>query len=226
MIIGVYMENVLYPDLSQYSHNAEYLQAIKKVFSKALFNHSARVLAFRVDLRLPSTCPIDSYDLYALNPMKIFIESLRNQIEAERVRKQREGKVIHACPVRYIWARERKAASKDHYHLMILVSYEYYRGIGDYTSLNRQYLSGKVYVAWGRTMQYMERQLFQQALSDDEKDYMPLVHFCSGGSHVICRNQYGWEGKLCDAYQSATYLAKTATKNYGEGYRCFGTSHR
>lgn len=218
------MENINYPIFTQYVHNKDYLLSIQKVFNKALENHSARILVFRVDLRLPSTCSIDGYALYDLNPMTLFIESLRSQIEAERKRKQRFGQKVHACPVRYIWARERKSAEKDHYHVMIIVSNEYYSGLGDYTRLNPEHLSGKVYTAWARAMQNMERRLFLLSLSDDMENYMPLVEFPDKSGYVIRRNQLGWQEKLFDAYGRATYLAKLDTKHYGEGHRCFGTS--
>ena len=218
------MNRFIYPMFDRYVHDDKYLLSIQKVFNKALANNSARILAFRVDLRLPPACPIDSYDPYGLNPMTLFIESLRSQIEAERNRKKRSGQKVHACPVRYVWARERCTAEKDHYHVMILVSYEYYRGVGDYTTLNPKYLSGKVYTAWARAMQHMEKKLFQQTLFEDIEGYMPLVEFPTSCEYVIRRNQLNWEEDLICAYKRATYLAKIDTKHYGEGYRCFGSS--
>lgn len=196
-----------------------YLQRIYDVLCNATTEHS-RLFAFRVDLRLPQVpdygclerdvpsnyCHVDS------RAISRFISSLQAQQDADSKRRRRLGRRVHACVVRYVWCRERDTSEQPHYHLVVLVNYDTYRRLGDYSSL--QSLAGKVVKAWA------------SALDCEADDARRLVHFPDSCEYRLNRTSASFEYDFRGIFYRASYLAKLDTKEYGTGSRSFGCSRR
>ncbi len=116
----------------KHTYNPYWQQRIADTFDCALKTHT-RVLALRVDLRLP-----DGPAATDAAVISRFPASLKARIEALQLRKQREGKRIWPTTLRYAWSREfGELNGKKHYHLVLLLNRDTWCGPGDYNDLNR-----------------------------------------------------------------------------------------
>lgn len=196
----------------------DYLLKIDQVITRALEEHP-RTFAIRVDLRYPGF-----FDESAIKHDDItrFIKSLKSQLEADARRKESEGKRVHPCTLRYVWAKEQCSSEHPHFHVILLLNRDRYNGLGDFTSPSHQdglrgqafnepalNLSGRIIRAWA------------SALDLDDRDAQALVHFCQDGCYRVNHNDP--EG-LDALFERVSYLAKVETKRYGTGHRCFGSS--
>jgi hypothetical protein len=86
--------------LMSYTYDPFWQQRIADTFSCAL-NAYTRLLALRVDLRLPDT-PAAS-DTAVISR---FTDSLKARITALQARQRREGKRVWPTTLRFVWARE------------------------------------------------------------------------------------------------------------------------
>jgi hypothetical protein len=59
---------------------------------------------------------------YDTNVITKFFKSLNAKIVNDKTHKEREGKRVHPCTLRYVWARERATANTDHYHVAIFLN--------------------------------------------------------------------------------------------------------
>ncbi|WAT07370.1 inovirus Gp2 family protein [Rouxiella badensis] len=185
-----------------HTYNTYWQKRIADTFSCALKAHK-RVLALRVDLRLPD-CPAAT-DAAVISR---FTASLKARIEAIQSRKQREGKRIWPTTLHYAWAREfGELNGKKHYHLVLLLNRDTWCSPGDYNSPDS--LAGMIKQAWC------------SALQVDTQQFLTLAHFPVSPSSWL---ESGNETQLQQALERASYLAKDHTKVTDDGERNFGCS--
>lgn len=185
-----------------HTYNPYWQQRIADTFNCALATYT-RVLALRVDLRLPN-CPAAT-DAAVISR---FIGSLNARIDARQRRKQREGKRIWATTLRFVWAREfGELNGKKHYHAVLLLNRDTWCGPGDYNGPDS--LAGMIKLAWC------------SALQVDAQRFATLAHFPESPSSWLAR---GDTLQRHQALERASYLAKYHTKVIGDGERNFGCS--
>lgn len=192
----------------------EYLAKVEQILERALTEHP-RTLVIRFDLHFPliPNCP-DYPREFDSTVVTRFVESFKAQVRADLVKKNREGKRVHPCSVRYLWAKECNAAVQPHYHFALLLNKDTYYGLGDYTQLGKN-LAGKIYRAWASALMY----------SPD--DVIGLVHFpVNTPFYHLEQNSIDFGFKYQDVFRRLSYLAKAETKHYGDRSKNFGYSRR
>lgn len=187
----------------------EYLSALKHTIELAMAAYP-RVLAFRVDLRLPQGIDLPDY-AYTNQVISRFFESFTRRI------KYHQGKVgergyARGCKVRYVWSREIGQAGKPHYHLLILLNRDAYYTVGRLRS-DRVNMISRVEESWAG------------ALGISVKQVSGLVHITKNAEYRIDRYvRHDDEDELPELFRRASYLCKVATKTYGHRQRGFGSS--
>lgn len=187
-----------------------YLDAIQKVMDNAITEHK-RTFAVRIDLRLPDYS--NTVDLNSNDVCTRFIASLTAQIKADAIRKKREGKNPHPSSVRFIWAREKNTAHKQHYHWVLLFNKDRYHCTGK-IDIGNDNLFTRITAAWA------------SALSLPFNEALRLVHLPKNAHYYLDANNTNFTADYSSLYRRASYLAKLNTKQYGLGQRCFGYSQR
>ncbi|MFT2186122.1 inovirus Gp2 family protein [Pseudomonas putida] len=187
-----------------------YLEALSRTINLALDQYP-RVIAFRVDLRLPRFGGIPD-DALSNRVISRFIESFKAKIEHNREKAREQNKYAHDCRVRYVWARERSEAGRQHYHLLILLNRDAYYTIGRLQP-QRPNMISRMQEAWA------------SALKCEVEQVRGLVHIPSNAEYRVDREvRPGNVDYLPDLFHRASYLCKAATKRYGEGAHGFGFS--
>ncbi|MGO3847440.1 inovirus Gp2 family protein [Pseudoalteromonas sp. KG3] len=207
-----------YPTYKQYQTLARvdqplvipYLNAIEQVMHAACSVHK-RTFAVRIDLRLPAYS--NTIDLGSNKAITRFIASLEAQIKADTKRKAREGKNPHPCSIRYIWAREKNTAHRQHYHWVLLFNKDRYHCTGK-VDIGNENLFTRITVAWA------------SALSLPFHEVLQFVHLPKNAHYYLDANNTNFKADYSSLYKRASYLAKLNTKQYGLGHRCFGYSQR
>ncbi|HIE3983679.1 inovirus Gp2 family protein [Serratia marcescens] len=185
-----------------YTYHPQWQQRIADTFNCAL-NAYTRVLALRVDLRLPDTSA--AADAAVISR---FTDSLKARIEAVQQRKRREGKRVWPTTLRFVWAREfGEIKGKKHYHVILLLNRDTWCGPGDYKDSDS--LAGLIKQAWC------------SALKVDAQEHAVLARFPASPASWLTR---GEDTPLQQALLQAAYLAKLETKVTGDGERNFGCS--
>ena len=179
----------------------EFLDGIERTVWDATEDH-LRTLVVRLDLHFPA----DGQEYDSSGAITRFIRSLRALIEADLERKQREGKRVHRCTVRHIWAREREESLNHHFHVAILVNHDDYPSTGPYEGPGG--------------LAFMARQAWARVLGIELESSAGLVHLCGPGI-VIDVNSDNFGTQHNAAFFALSYLAKAATKDYGDGGRNF-----
>ena len=193
------------------SLSAEYLDAILQTLQAAMNEHP-RTFMVRFDLHLPQLNFLDSPVVYDSTVISKFFKSLDAKIQHNRLIKGREGKRVHPCTLRYIWARERACADTDHYHIAIFLNNDAYNHLGNYNR-SGQNLSTKIVEAWA------------SALGLDDYSTRYLVHFPEDTPlYYINRNANNYPQTFASAFFRLSYFAKLETKHYGDRTRSFGCS--
>lgn len=188
----------------------KYLDDLKRTIELALAQYP-RVLAFRVDLRLPRGIDLPG-DAYTNQVISRFIESFKAKIEHHRGKARERNQYAHDCKVRYVWAREIGERQRPHYHLVILLNRDAYYTLGRLRSERTNNIS-RLEEAWASAL----------GLSVDEIE--GLVHIPDNATYRIYRNvPKDVEDELPGLFHRASYLCKAATKSYGDRQRGFGTS--
>jgi hypothetical protein len=136
--------------------------------------------------------------------------SLKAKLEADKTRKQREGKRIYRCPLFIMWAREFSESGKCHYHICLLFNKDAYYHLGDYNQEDN--LRGMITGAW------------YSALGLELDDHQGLVHFPDDCRYVLDTNSPDFDEHYQDLLDRLDYLSKVETKVFGEGDRNFGCS--
>jgi hypothetical protein len=185
-----------------YTYNPYWQQRIADTFNCTL-NAYTRVLALRVDLRLPDTPAATDAAVISR-----FTDALKSRIDAYFALQRREGKRIWPTTLRFIWAREfGEIKGKKHYHVILLLNRDTWCGPGDYKDPDS--LAGMIKQAWC------------SALKVDAKAHAVLARFPASPASWLTR---GEDVPLQQALLQAAYLAKLETKVTGDGERNFGCS--
>ncbi|MCO7504824.1 MULTISPECIES: inovirus Gp2 family protein [unclassified Pseudomonas] len=187
-----------------------YLEALSRTINLALDQYP-RVIAFRVDLRLPRFGGIPD-DALSNRVISRFIESFKAKIEHDREKAREQHKYAHACRVRYVWAREVGWGGRPHYHLLILLNRDAYYTVGRLQS-QRPNMISRMQEAWA------------SALKCEVEQVQGLVEIPKNAEYRVDRNvRPGNVDQLPELFHRASYLCKAATKRYGDGAHGFGCS--
>lgn len=187
-----------------------YLEALSRTINLALDQYP-RVIAFRVDLRLPRFGGIPD-DALSNRMISRFIESFKAKIEHDREKAREQHKYAHACRVRYVWAREVGWGGRPHYHLLILLNRDAYYTVGRLQS-QRPNMISRMQEAWA------------SALKCEVEQVQGLVEIPKNAEYRVDRNvRPGNVDQLPELFHRASYLCKAATKRYGDGAHGFGCS--
>ncbi|MBH3037984.1 inovirus Gp2 family protein [Serratia marcescens] len=185
-----------------YTYHPNWQQRIAETFDCAL-NAYDRVLALRVDLRLPDTPAATDAAVISR-----FTDALKARFNAYFQRRRREDKRIWPTTLRYVWAREfGEIKGKKHYHVVLLLNRNTWCGPGDYQ--NPETLAGMIKQAWC------------SALRVDAQTHTVLARFPANPVAWLTR---GDDISLQRALSQAAYLAKLETKVTDDGERNFGCS--
>lgn len=161
-----------------------YFEIIDGVLRYAMRDYR-RLLVVRLELRFPKAMPAG--EIPNNKVMGRFIKSLRSKVKCQRARVGRDGKRAHPTDVRLVWVREYGPVSKrPHYHLMIVVNRDAYRGIGDINS-DDDNLARCIQGAWA------------SALNLNAEVYRGLVSFSRGGQYNIINWPWVSTGAWSDA---------------------------
>lgn len=187
----------------------EYLSRLKRTIDQALDQYP-RLLAFRVDLRLPRSIGLPDYTL-TNEVISRFIESFKAKIEHNRDKAREKNRYAHSCKVRYVWAREIGVEGQPHFHLLILLNRDAYYTVGRLGSEVSNMIN-RMEEAWAT------------ALGRSVGQVKGLVHIPENPEYRIDQYVRSGENKLPVLFHRASYLCKVATKSYGDRQRGFDTS--
>ncbi|MDR1843577.1 MAG: inovirus Gp2 family protein [Citrobacter amalonaticus] len=194
-------------------HVLEYQIKIIRLLSR-LTDRYPRLTAVRVDIHYPkivdngdNVCCFPNLEPGVISRMR---ESLRAKLEADRTRKEREGKRIYRCPLFIIWAKEYSKSGKCHYHICLLFNKDAYYHLGDYEREDN--LRGMITGAW------------YSALGLQRDDCPDLVTFPDNCRYVLNNEDPDFEDHYQALLTRLDYLTKVESKVFGEGDRNFGCS--
>jgi hypothetical protein len=194
----------------------EYLEILRDTTMRALDDHR-RVFAVRFDLHFPADCLFTEYDCTNKVIAK-FVESLESKIGWARDRSKRANAYAHNTEVHWVWAREhgshseRYSDGRQHYHFALLLNCDAYRSLGSFNS-GRVNLFTHIQRAWARALR----------VGIDEVD--GLVFVPMNASFKLIRG--GGEKDQLDAFfYRASYICKSRSKVYGNGFHAFGCSRQ
>ncbi|MGG4603778.1 inovirus Gp2 family protein [Paenalcaligenes sp. Me131] len=191
-----------------HSYNKSYQKQIIRTLWSALKAHK-RITAVRVDLRTSSD---HSNQPYPSALMTRFIESLKAKLAVDLERKSTQWNRQLACQLKYAWVREVGPINKKkHFHVLLLLNKDVYHALGDFRQ-DRNTLASMIAQAWC------------SALSVPYPEHKTLTHFPFGGLMYVDANHPTFEQQRRLVLARANYLAKKATKQYGDGERSFGCS--
>lgn len=187
----------------------EYLSALKHTIESAMAEYP-RMLAFRVDLRLPQGIELQDY-AYTNQVISRFFESFTKKIQYHQERVGERG-YARGCKVRYVWSREVGQGSKQHYHLLILLNRDAYYTVGRLGS-ERVNMISRIEESWAGALGVAVGQV------------EGLVHIPKNAEYRVDRHvRRGDVDVLPVLFNRASYLCKVATKSFGDRQRGFGTS--
>lgn len=188
----------------------ECLTALKRVIDLALREYP-RLLAFRVDLRLPTGIRLPEY-AYTNEVISRFLASFKAKIEHNRSKAREQNRYAHGCKVRYFWVRERGQGQTYHYHLLILLNRDAYYTIGRLQSEADNMISRMV-EAWASAL----------GLSVDQ--VKGLVNIPDNAIYRVDQSiRAGRVDELPELFRRASYLCKAVSKTYGDRQRSYGYS--
>jgi len=187
----------------------EYLSDLKHTIELAMAEYP-RVLAFRVDLRLPQGIELPDY-AYTNQVISKFFESFTRKIQYHQDRVGERG-YARGCKVRYVWSREIGQEGKQHYHLLILLNRDAYYTVGRLGS-ERVNMISRMEESWAG------------ALGLSTEQVRGLVHIPKNADYRVDREMRRGEiDELPELFYRSSYLCKVATKSYGERHRGFSAS--
>ncbi len=188
----------------------EYLYRLKQTIDLALGQYP-RVLAFRVDLRLPLGIDLPEY-AYTNEVISRFIDSFKAKIEHNRAKARDRNPYAHDSKVRYVWAREIGEMGRPHYHLLVLLNQDAYYTLG-WLKSEAKNINNRMKEAWA------------SALGVSVDDVRGLVNIPPNAEYRVDRDvRPGDVDELPDLFYRASYLCKAATKSYGGNHHGFGNS--
>ncbi|QHQ16183.1 inovirus Gp2 family protein [Pectobacterium parmentieri] len=195
-----------------------YLDRFKQVVENAMKDHT-RVMAFRVDLRLPDGDQHTGEDSAVITR---FFESLKAQIRAHQMANKKKGIRVYRCRLRYAWVREfGSEKKKKHYHVVIIINKDAYGWPGDINSHlknKRGVILLMVFRAWRRAVKKNNKINDKDKKEGKSLVYMPAIYYYLNAND-------GHHKKTYDALMyHISYMAKLKTKNTDDGERNFGCS--
>lgn len=195
-----------YDDLPilNYVMSEGYLKKIKDIAHYSLHDHT-RSLVIRADLRVPLW--MGDVDTALISR---FFASLKAQIKSDLEKKASAGTRVYPCNLRYVWAKEQDLSWHCHYHTLFFLNKDAYHTLGDITAMDGN-MAARIKKAWASAL----------GLGMDETD--GLVQFC--GAFHLDNNSPWINAQLSPVFEAASYLAKVATKNYGDRTKHFSCSH-
>ena len=187
----------------------EYLSALMHTIELAMVEYP-RMLAFRVDLRLPQGLELQDY-AYTNQVISRFFESFTKKIQYHQERVGERG-YARGCKVRYVWSRETGQGGKQHYHLLILLNRDAYYTVGRLGS-ERVNMISRIEESWAGALGVAVGQV------------EGLVHIPKNAEYRVDRHvRRGEIDELPVLFHRASYLCKVATKSFGDRQRGFDTS--
>jgi len=192
---------------SQYQYYPNYLQVLESVLTQQL-DHNNRVTCIRVDLRFPKAAHYQKPQVISL-----FIEAFKARLNSWKARRQRESRRYHSLGFSYLWVRERNEAYHWHYHVVLFLNKDTFAHIGA-LDLNRDNMYSRIVGAWG------------SALGMCDIEAKALVHIPQRSVYYLDQNSDELENQLNSFWRRFTYLAKSDTKDIGDGRRNIGKSYK
>lgn len=184
----------------------EYLASLKNTIDLALGEYP-RLLAFRVDLRLPLGTNLPDY-AYTNEVISRLIESFKAKIEHNRTSARQRSSYAHGCRVRYAWAREMGVGERPHYHVLILLNRDAFYTVGKLQSEKPNMIS-RLEEAWSSALRLQLDQVRGLIEIPDNATY---------------RVDHEDRGAVASLFHRASYLCKAVTKRFGDGCHGFGCS--
>ena len=184
----------------------EYLGRLNETIQRSLADHP-RTFAFRVDLRFPSVALLLD-EAYANAVIERFFASFKAKIEHNRYLARKAYPYAHDTRVRYVWAREIGQQGRPHYHVLILLNNDAFCTLGNYEA-GRENMFNRLEEAWA------------SALRMHRSDVHGLVEIPLNGAYLIKRDDVASQAAC---FYRSSYLCKAATKMWGDGVHCFGSS--
>lgn len=183
-----------------------YLDRIEKVIQTSLLRHP-RVAAMRFDLRLPQGMQAAGDDNRL---MTAFWERLKDRIEHDRARAQKQLGMAHDTSVGYVWAREYDGTgNRPHWHCVLLVNKDAYFNIGRLCS-DQENMHKRITSAWS------------SALGITPEQGQGLAHAPHNSVYHLYRQSGGWD--FANLFFRLSYFAKKKTKQYHGSAHAFGSS--
>lgn len=183
----------------------EYLDKLLETMDAATTQYR-RVFAFRLDLRFPEHQTAQHF--HSNEVVSRFIASMKAKINHNRETVRQLNKYAHDTVVRYIWAREVGQRGRPHYHLAILLNYDAFCAVGKFTR-GRHNMFNRLEEAWA------------SALGVPVDAIAGLIEIPRNPSFFIYRDNHSSRAKF---FSRASYLCKSATKEFGDGIHGFGAS--
>jgi hypothetical protein len=196
--------------------NYRYLRKLAGVIFKAVSEHP-RTTAIRIDLHLPDYQDTgDSIScIVNLNQglMTRFIEALNVRIQTFLKNKAQVGMRPYPCTLRYVWVKETGNSNKPHWHVVLFVNKDAFKGPGNYTGQDRN-LASMIQAAWSSALG------LPLAV-----EYLTLVTFPKKLSYYLnAKNIATYQDSYDDLMFRLSYMAKERTKVYSRSERSFGCS--
>ena len=155
----------------------QYLSRLKCTVDLALEQYS-RLLAFRVDLRLPVGIDLPDH-AYTNKVISRFVASFNAKIEHNRDKARERNLYAHDCKVRYVWAREVGWGGRPHYHLLILLNRDAFYTVGRLRSLVPNMIS-RMGEAWASALKLSVDQIKGLVEIPNNAEYRIDRYTCPG----------------------------------------------
>ncbi len=176
-----------------------YLQRSLNVIQTTLAHHP-RTFVIGFTLRAPA-----GLSVMPDNAISRFIESLKAQITADRLKAARTNHRVHQTGVRYLWTKERDTAQHSHYHVLLFLNADTYRALGNKQADDGN-MAARIIKAWATALM-----LYPYQVRDS-------VHFSKAG----CVSQEN----IPELIYWVSYFCKAKTKEYAGGGKSFGYSQK
>ncbi|UTA81523.1 inovirus-type Gp2 protein [Halomonas sp. XH26] len=189
-----------------------YLATLLRVMENAR-RECPRIFAVRIDPRFPARNYISNTgndNSYIRN----FINHLQWELDVAGTK--------YPHKMRYVWCREQVTSIHHHYHVLLLLSGDAYRSLGNYThstggSFERDNLYHRIVRAWS------------VAIGWPLENMEGLVHIATDD---MTHQTYTWHYQRNDqatfeeVFRGASYMCKEYSKPIGQSIHCFEGSRR
>ncbi|HIC6968128.1 inovirus Gp2 family protein [Salmonella enterica] len=210
------MINTYNLDMRHAPFNNHYLHKLANVIFNAIREHP-RTTVIRIDLHLPDYK--DNNDslscIVNLNQglMKRFIESLNVRLQTFLKNKAQAGIRTYPCRLRYAWVKERQESEKPHWHVVLFLNKDAFKGPGNYKG-DSYNLASMIQASWLSALKL-----------PFAVEYLTLVHFPVKPCYYLNVNKAGaYPRSYDDLMFRLSYMAKERSKVYCREERSFGCS--